>query len=89
MSGTVRSGARSSCEEAPAPQSTSASEANNDILSALPDVLTLKQVAKTLQIPDASARQLCREKLLPSFRVGAQWRIPREWLIQFINNGGK
>jgi excisionase family DNA binding protein len=89
MSTITRSGALASREEAPAPLSTSASEGNNSILSCLPDVLTLEQVAEVLQISVTGARQMCRERTLPSFKVGQQWRVPRAWLIQFINEGGR
>ena len=76
--------ALASREEEPAPMSV----VDGSILSGLPDVMTLEQVASTLQISITGARQMCREKILPSFKCGAQWRIPKAWLIEFMNNGG-
>jgi excisionase family DNA binding protein len=88
MSTTVGSGALTSREEVPAPPSTSTSGVNDTILSGLPDVLTPEQAANVLQISITGARQLCREKTLPSFKVGAQWRIPTSRLCEFMLSGG-
>lgn len=54
------------------------------ILSELPDVLTLEQTANVLQISITNARQMCREKRLPSFKCGAQWRVPKTWLCEYM-----
>jgi excisionase family DNA binding protein len=89
MSVIVRSEALgASREEEPAPPSTSTKEANTDILSGLPDILTTEQVADTLQMSSAGVRQMCREGSLQSFRCGAQWRIPKLWLCDFMLGGG-
>jgi excisionase family DNA binding protein len=88
MSARIRGGALTSREEVAAPPSTSTSEVNNDILSALPDVLTPEQVASVLQISPAGARQMCRDNSLPSFKVGSLWRIPKVWLYEFMQGGG-
>jgi excisionase family DNA binding protein len=61
----------------------------NNLLGGYPPIGTLEQAASVLQIPVTTARQMCREKRLPAFKVGQAWRIPRAWLIEFINNGGK
>jgi excisionase family DNA binding protein len=58
------------------------------ILRSLPDVLTLEQVASVLQLAVATARQMCREKRLRSFKCGKQWRVPKTWLMEFIECGG-
>jgi len=76
--------ALASREEVSAPLSIS----DDSILSGLPDVMTLEQVASILQISITGARQMCREKYLPSFKCGAQWRVPKAWLIEYISNGG-
>jgi excisionase family DNA binding protein len=59
-------------------------DGHNDILSELPPVLTLEQAAEVLQIGVTTARGMCRQHQLPAFKVGAQWRIPRAWLIEFM-----
>jgi excisionase family DNA binding protein len=76
--------ALASREEAPAPLSVT----DCFILSGLPDVLTLEQAASVLQISITGARQMCREKRLRAFKAGTQWRIPRAWLVEFMNGGG-
>jgi excisionase family DNA binding protein len=58
------------------------------ILTGQPDVLTLEQAARTLQIPLQTARAMCRERSLPSFKVGQRWRIPRAWLEEYMRGGG-
>ena len=84
MNQTHTQRALASREEAPTPLS----ESDNSILSGLPHVLTLEQAARALQISVTGARQMCREKRLPAFKVGQQWRIPRTWLIEFMAGGG-
>jgi len=76
--------ALASREEAPTPLP----EKDSSILSGLPHVLTLKQTALLLGIGITTARQMCREERLPAFKVGQQWRVPRAWLSEAINNGG-
>jgi excisionase family DNA binding protein len=88
MNAVARSGALASREEVPAPLSTSVNEGNNNILTGLPYVLTLEQAAETLQIPLQTARAMCRERSLPSFKVGQRWRIPRAWLEEYMRGGG-
>jgi excisionase family DNA binding protein len=58
------------------------------ILSRLPDILTLEQAAGALQLGITTTRQMCRERKLPSFKVGQQWRLPRAWLVEYMNRGG-
>jgi excisionase family DNA binding protein len=62
---------------------------DNALLDGYPPIGTLEQVASTLQIPATTARQMCREGRLPAFKVGQTWRVPRAWLVQFINSGGR
>jgi excisionase family DNA binding protein len=89
MSGTVRDGALPIHQDVTAPPSTSTSEADNDILSGLSAVLTPEQVAEALNLSKQTIRQMCREGLLPCFKCGAQWRIPKMWLCDFMRGGGK
>ena len=71
-------------EETPAPLS----QMDSNILSSLPDVLRLEQAASALQISITGARQMCREGQLPAAKIGAQWRIPKAWLVEFMKGGG-
>jgi excisionase family DNA binding protein len=60
----------------------------NNLLGGYPPIGTLEQAASLLQIPVTTARQMCREKRLPAFKVGQTWRIPRAWLEEYIMGGG-
>lgn len=79
--------ALTSSQEEPAPQNVP-SEQHSSILAGLPPMLTLEQAAHTLQISETNARAMCREKSLPSCKVGQQWRVPRAWLEEFLEGGG-
>jgi excisionase family DNA binding protein len=75
-------------QDTTAPQPSYTNEDNVIILAGFPVVLTLEQAASLLQIPVTTARQMCREKRLPAFKVGQTWRIPRTWLEEYIMGGG-
>jgi len=60
----------------------------NTLLAGYPPIGTLEQVASILQIPIPTARQMCRERRLPAFKVGQTWRVPRAWLEDYIIRGG-
>ncbi|MCL2402775.1 MAG: helix-turn-helix domain-containing protein [Coriobacteriia bacterium] len=62
---------------------------SNALLAGYPDVLDTKDVGKALGVPVVTIRQMFREEQLPYFKVGAQYRVPKIWLLDFINNGGK
>jgi excisionase family DNA binding protein len=50
-----------------------------------PRVLTVRELAGYLQIHQGTVYRLLREKKLPAFRVGSDWRFNREeierWMI--------
>jgi len=76
--------ALASREEAPTPLP----ETGSSILSRFPAIGTPEQVADVLQLSLTTVRQMLREGRIPAFKVSRQWRIPKFWLIQLINNGG-
>lgn len=53
------------------------------------DVLTADEVAKYLRIHPYTVRRLAREKKLPGFRIGGQWRFNRSQLGVLINSKSK
>jgi excisionase family DNA binding protein len=61
---------------------------NNSLLDGYPPVGTPEQAASALQLGITTVRQMCREGRLPSFKAGAQWRIPKAWLCEFMRGGG-
>lgn len=56
------------------------------ILSSFPDIGNPKDVSRALRIPETSVRELCRTGKLRAFKVGALWKIPKSWLIEFIES---
>lgn len=55
----------------------------------LPDMLTPRQVAETLNISARTARELCASGSLEgAFKLGSTWRIPRGAIAQLIAGGG-
>lgn len=63
-------------------------ETGNTILSGYPAVMSLRQVAEALQISENKARQMCREKSIPSFKCGQAHRVVRTWLEEYMRGGG-
>lgn len=76
--------ARLSDQEVIAPSSL----LDESILPTYPNIGTPKDVSEALGIPENSVRQLCRTHELRAFKCGTQWRIPKAWLLEFIDHGG-
>ena len=51
-------------------------------------LLTIEQVAKTLNVSYARAARLAREGALPVVRLGRQYRVDPERLSDFVAAGG-
>lgn len=51
------------------------------------DILTLKELQDLLHIGKNTALRLVQERDIEAFRVGKQWRIPRESVWRFIRRG--
>lgn len=58
------------------------------LLAGCSDVMKTDEAGAVLGISPATVRDLCRQGKLPFFRLGKQIRIPKTWLLDFINNGG-
>lgn len=56
------------------------------ILSSYPDMGNPKDVSIALDIPESSVRELCRTGKLRAFKVGMLWKIPKAWLLEFIES---
>lgn len=46
--------------------------------------LTVRETADQLGISDDVARYLLRKQKLAGFKVGGQWRVPRDAITEFI-----
>ncbi len=58
------------------------------ILPAYPAIGNPKECAIALGIPEGSVRELCRTGQLRAFKCGSLWKIPKAWLLEFIERGG-
>jgi excisionase family DNA binding protein len=66
-----------------------AEQSNHSLLSDYPDILTVPQTARALQVSQNTVRRLLTAGAIKARHVGQQWRISRENLIQFIDEGGR
>lgn len=50
---------------------------------------TAEEVAKVLRLHPYTVRRLCREKKVPAFKFGGQWRFDKEKINMLINPSKK
>ena len=53
-------------------------------LDKYPDVLTLRECQKILQVSRGTMLRLLHEGEIPAFRIGNRWRIQRKEMLEFI-----
>ena len=62
---------------------------NNKLTAAMlrgyPDLMTANQARKVLQIGRGKMYKLIQEKQLKVLRVGGNYRIPKAYLLDFLN----
>jgi len=46
------------------------------------ELLTVKEVAAYLRVSRVTAWRWCQEGMIPAFRIGRNWRIPRDALLE-------
>ncbi|SET38440.1 DNA binding domain-containing protein, excisionase family [Natronincola peptidivorans] len=51
----------------------------------LPEILTTKQLAEFLQISDQTVKRAIKSGKLKAFKVGKDWRIEKEAVIEWID----
>lgn len=49
-------------------------------------IMTIEEVAEYLQLHPLTVRSLARSGAIPAFKVGRQWRIKRDVLVQWLND---
>jgi excisionase family DNA binding protein len=50
------------------------------------ELLTVQEVADYLRVSRATAWRWCQEGIIPAFRIGRTWRIPRDELLELKKN---
>ena len=48
------------------------------------EILTVKELARILKITRQQVRKMIRSGEIPAVKVGREWRIPREYLNELI-----
>lgn len=56
------------------------------MLNNVPDILSLKDLTKTLQIGRNSALYLVQNNIIPACKIMGKWRIIKEDLIKYIRH---
>jgi excisionase family DNA binding protein len=49
-----------------------------------PDIMTITQVAKYLQISEMTTYKMVNDGVIPGFKIGRHWRVKKEDLELFI-----
>ncbi len=49
-----------------------------------PDIMTIAQVAKYLQISEVTTYKMVNDGDIPGFKIGRHWRVKKEELEAFI-----
>ena len=57
------------------------------VMTELPDLLTIKQVAEYLQVAELTVRRMLKDGRLRGTKLGVLWRIPRESVEELIRTG--
>ena len=53
------------------------------------ELLTVKEVADYLRVSRVTAWRWCQQGLLPAFRIGRDWRIPLDELLELKEAAAK
>jgi len=58
----------------------------SQIFKGYPDVLSVKDIQSALNIGKAAAYRLLETGQIHSFRIGRVFKVPKNALVQYINN---
>jgi len=60
---------------------------NNKESTKPPTLLTVKEVAEMLRVHQRTAYRLITDGTIRAVKIGSQWRVPEQALLDFIENG--
>lgn len=52
-----------------------------------PKLYTVQEIADTLRVHSRTAYRLVKEGKIKGIKVGSQWRIPEQALLEYIDSG--
>ena len=55
-------------------------------LDNLQDILTVKQLAEFIQVSELTVRRAINSNQLKAFKVGREWRIEKEAVIEWLES---
>lgn len=55
-------------------------------LDNLQDILTVKQLAEFIQVSELTIRRAINSEKLKAFKVGREWRIEKEAVIEWLES---
>ena len=53
------------------------------------ELLTVKEAAAYLRVTRVTAWRWCQEGMIPAFRIGRTWRIPRDELLELKDTSSR
>lgn len=53
-------------------------------LEQYPDILTVEELCEVLNVGANAAYELLNKSVIPAFRIGRRWKIPKEAVAQYI-----
>lgn len=58
-------------------------------MKGIPETYTVEEVAKALKLHPYTIRRLIRERKIPAFKIGGQWRFKKDDINSVISNLGR
>ena len=60
---------------------------NQELFTNYPDILSVQQLMELLQIGKVLAYRLIEEKKVKAIKIGREYKVLKNSIIEFINNG--
>ena len=60
-----------------------------NIMTDIPETYTVEEVARALKFDPYTIRRLVREKKIPAFKIGGQWRFKKDDINRLLNKSSK
>ncbi len=58
-----------------------------ELLKDYPEIMNVSTVAKILHVTPKTIRKHVEKEEIPAIKIGKIYRIPKEWLLSYLNNG--